>query len=86
MTTSNKVSYSDYMAGMQRDDESVGIADLIAAYEQGINDLRTAVAGITAEQVLEGAAVGYGGHGRTPVIVEVSVPRPVASAPCLGSL
>jgi hypothetical protein len=50
-TTSNQESNSDYMAGMQRDDEAVGIADLIAAYEQGVRDLRTAVAGMTAEQV-----------------------------------
>jgi hypothetical protein len=42
---------TDYMAGMQRED-SVGTGDLIAAYEQGIDDLRTAVAGMTAEQVL----------------------------------
>jgi hypothetical protein len=41
---------SDYMAGMQRDDESVSTADLIAAYEQGIADVRAAVAGMTAEQ------------------------------------
>src|SRR5262249_17458722 len=42
----------DYMTMMQRDDESVGTADLIAAYEQGIDDLRSAVAGMTREQVL----------------------------------
>jgi hypothetical protein len=46
------MKYTDYMAGMQRDDDSVGPADLIAAYEQGITDLRNAVAGLTAEQVL----------------------------------
>jgi hypothetical protein len=46
------MNYSDYMAEMQRDDDSVGIAGLIAAYEQGIDDLRTAVAGMTAEQLL----------------------------------
>src|SRR5262249_53457259 len=51
MTKSTSGKYSDYMAGMQRDDESVGAADLIAAYEQGIADLRAAVAGMTAEQV-----------------------------------
>jgi hypothetical protein len=42
----------DYMARMLRDDESVGTAELIAAYEQGIDDLRSAVAGLTREQVL----------------------------------
>ena len=47
---------SDYMAGMQRDDESVGNADLIAAYEGGIEELRTAVAGMTAEPLPVGAA------------------------------
>jgi hypothetical protein len=46
------MKYADYMADAQRDDESVGSADLIAAYEQGIEDLRAAVAGMTAEQVL----------------------------------
>jgi hypothetical protein len=52
MTTSNQESYSDSMAGMQRDDQSIGITDLITVYEHGINDLRTAVAGMTAEQAL----------------------------------
>jgi hypothetical protein len=52
MAASNTANYADYMAGMQRDDESVGAADLIAAYERGITDLRSAVAGMTAEQVL----------------------------------
>ena len=42
---------SDYMAGMQRDDVSLGAAELIAAYERGIEDLRTAVAGLTPEQI-----------------------------------
>ena len=52
MTKSTAGKYSGYMAEMQRDDESVGATDLIAAYEQGIDDLRAAVAGMTAEQVL----------------------------------
>jgi uncharacterized damage-inducible protein DinB len=43
---------SDYTAGMQLDDTSVATADLIAAYELGIDDLRTAVAGLTPEQIL----------------------------------
>src|SRR5215831_11894966 len=42
----------DYMARMQRDDETLGSAELIAAYEQGSDDLRAAVAGMTKEQVL----------------------------------
>jgi hypothetical protein len=42
---------SDYLAGMQRDDVSVGSADLIADDERGIEDLRTAVAGLTPEQI-----------------------------------
>jgi len=45
------MKYSDYMAAMQEDDGSVDTADPIAAYEQGIEDLRTAVAGMTAAQV-----------------------------------
>ena len=52
MTKSTAGKYSGYMAEMQRDDESVGATDLIAAYEQGIDDLRAAVAGMTKEQVL----------------------------------
>lgn len=52
MTIANDAKYADSMAAAQRDDESVASADLIAAYEQGIADLRTAVAGMTAEQVL----------------------------------
>ena len=43
---------SEYMAMMQRDDGTLGTTELIAAYEQGIDDLRAAVAGMTAEQVL----------------------------------
>jgi hypothetical protein len=46
------MKYSDSMAGMQRDHDSVGTAELIAAYERGIEDLRAAVTGMTAEQVL----------------------------------
>ncbi len=52
MTKSSNVQFFDYMAGMQRDDDSVAAADLIAAYERGMDDLRTAVAGMTAEQIL----------------------------------
>jgi hypothetical protein len=50
MAKANEAKYADYMARMQRDDDSVGTADLIAAYEQGIADVRAAVAGMTAEQ------------------------------------
>jgi hypothetical protein len=42
----------DYVADVQRDDESVTTAELVAAYARGIDDLRAAVAGMTAEQVL----------------------------------
>ena len=43
---------SDYMAGMQRDDPAVGSADLVAAYERGIDELKRAVAGMSPEQIL----------------------------------
>lgn len=43
---------SEYTEMMQRDDDSLGPAELIAAYEQGIDDLRAAVAGMSKEQVL----------------------------------
>lgn len=42
---------SDYMTRMQRDDEALGPAELVAAYERGIEELRAAVAGMTPEQV-----------------------------------
>ena len=48
----NESQKSEYMAMMQGDDGTLGTAELIAAYEQGIDDLRSAVAGMTAEQVL----------------------------------
>src|SRR5580658_3083442 len=35
----------------QRDDTTLGPGDLISAYERGIDDLRTAVAGMTGEQI-----------------------------------
>ena len=43
---------SEYMAMMQGDDDTLGTAELIAAYERGIDELRAAVAGMTKEQVL----------------------------------
>jgi hypothetical protein len=52
MTTPNEAKYANYMVDVQRDDDSVGTADLIAAYEREIEDLRAAVVGMTAEQVL----------------------------------
>jgi hypothetical protein len=42
----------EYMVMMQGDDGSLGNAELIAAYEHGIEDLRAAVEGMTREQVL----------------------------------
>lgn len=43
---------SEYMAMMHRDDGTLGSPELIAAYVQGIDYLRSAVAGMTTEQVL----------------------------------
>jgi hypothetical protein len=43
---------SEYLSMMQGYDGTLGTAELVAAYEQGIVDLRSAVAGMTAEQVL----------------------------------
>lgn len=48
----NQSQKAEYMAQMQGDDGSLDNAELIAAYEQGIDDLRTAVAGMSNEQVL----------------------------------
>ena len=46
------MNYSEYMASTQRDDNSLANVDLIAAYHQGIEDLRTAVTGMTPDQIL----------------------------------
>jgi len=46
------MSYTDYMASMQQDDAALGPDQLIAAYEVGIEELRRAVEGMTAEQLL----------------------------------
>jgi hypothetical protein len=46
------MQYSEYMVMMQRDDDSLGSVELIAAYEQGIEDLSASVAAMTSEQVL----------------------------------
>jgi hypothetical protein len=43
---------SDYLTRMQQDDETLGGTELIAAFEQGIDALRAAVAGMTPEQLL----------------------------------
>jgi uncharacterized damage-inducible protein DinB len=45
------VNYADYMIAMQHDDGSLGAADLLAAYEQGIGDLANAVAGMAPDQI-----------------------------------
>ena len=42
----------EYMTAMLRDDRAVGPAELVSAYERGIDDLRAAVAGMTPDQVL----------------------------------
>ena len=42
----------DYTAMMLKDDGSLRSVDLIAAYVQGVDDLRSAVVGMTPEQVL----------------------------------
>src|SRR3984893_13318564 len=39
------------VADAQRDDAAITIADLISAYEKGIEELRLAVAGMTVEQL-----------------------------------
>ncbi len=43
---------AEYVAMMQGGDGTLGSAELLAAYERGIDDLRSAVAGMTKEQVL----------------------------------
>jgi hypothetical protein len=48
----NESQNPEYMSKMQGDDGSLGNAELLAAYEKGIDDLRAAVAGMTKEQAL----------------------------------
>lgn len=43
---------SEYIAMMPGDDGALANAELVAAYEQGIDDLRSSAAGMTTEQVL----------------------------------
>src|SRR4051812_38631204 len=43
---------AEYMRKMHQDNDALDSAGLVAAYEQGIADLRSAVAGMTPEQVL----------------------------------
>jgi len=45
------MTYSDYMHGMQRDDETVSIIEIIAAYENGPEELRQAVSGMTPHEL-----------------------------------
>ncbi len=42
---------TDLIARGQRDEPSMSVADLIAAYERGVEELRGAVAGMTNEQL-----------------------------------
>jgi uncharacterized damage-inducible protein DinB len=42
---------TDLIARGQRDDPSMSVADLISAYERGVEDLRVAVTGMTVEQL-----------------------------------
>ncbi len=46
------MTYSEYMTVIQQDDTSLGPDELIAAYERGIEHLRSAVAGMSQEQLL----------------------------------
>jgi uncharacterized damage-inducible protein DinB len=45
------VQDSALAAHAQRDERALSVSDLISAYEQGIDDLRAAVAGMTGEQL-----------------------------------
>jgi hypothetical protein len=46
------MKYSEYMTAMQKDDDSLDSKELVAAYEKGIEDLQSAVAGMSQEQLL----------------------------------
>ena len=58
MTQPSRPNESDHamtkayeVSDAQRDDATISPADLISAYERGIDDLRSAVAGMTGEQI-----------------------------------
>ena len=42
---------STLVADAQKDDDALTVADLISAYEKGVEELRIAVAGMTGEQL-----------------------------------
>ncbi len=46
------MTYPDYMMSMQRDDAALGPKELIAAYECGIEELKSAVVGMSQDQLL----------------------------------
>src|SRR6516225_9788707 len=46
------------VADAQRDDDTLTVADLISAYEKGVEELRLAVAGMTGEQLRSRPVVG----------------------------
>jgi uncharacterized damage-inducible protein DinB len=52
------MTYADYMHGMQRDDATVPIVELIATYESGVHELRAAVAGMSASELLARPVAG----------------------------
>jgi hypothetical protein len=56
---------ADAIAQGQRDDGNRTVAELISAYEQGIEELRAAVAGMTAKQVRSRPSSCVSVHGRT---------------------
>ena len=49
---------STTVADAQRDDPALTAADLISAYENGVEELRLAVAGMTVEQLRSRPAPG----------------------------
>jgi uncharacterized damage-inducible protein DinB len=49
---------TDLIARAQRDDPSASVAELILAYERGVEELRVAVAGMTNEQLLSRPVAG----------------------------
>jgi uncharacterized damage-inducible protein DinB len=48
----------DPIANAQKDDASISVANLIAAYESGIHELQLAVDGMTAEQICSRPVAG----------------------------
>jgi hypothetical protein len=71
----------EYIAMMQGDDGSLGNAELVAAYEQGIDELQAAVAGMTPEQVLARPVPGTEIFFTDRIVRTIAMDHPLLMSP-----